>query len=376
MAGNQPRNHDHGSARWTPTQRARNGEVDVAYDHLVGSEGEPLLLIMGLGTSRFWWPVGLAQAFADQGFAVARYDQRDAGESTRMPDTASRNPLTALFGRRGGAYTSEDMTDDAVAVMDALGLERAHLFGHSSAGSSRSASRCDTPTGCSAWCPRRPCPVTSPALRSRATCASACWRSSPARGSLMADRATFRPVWRSPAVSPPPPTPSTNMRAREWIEREADSGPRDQKAQSRQIGAQWHGPALSTCASRCSSCTARQTRCCASGPAGPPPAPSKGPGWSRSPASVTTSRPRGGPPSHGRCVSWPPGHRKCHGGLTDGIGRLFAPGMGAAGFTQAARASWWLTGWVMNSCPKGSVQVATPSRVMLTCHLVRCFIRW
>ena len=95
--------------------------VDVAYDHLVGSEGEPLLLIMGLGTSRFWWPVGLAQAFADQGFAVARYDQRDAGESTRMPDTASRNPLTALFGRRGGAYTSEDMTDDAVAVMDALG---------------------------------------------------------------------------------------------------------------------------------------------------------------------------------------------------------------------------------------------------------------
>lgn len=246
MAGNQPRNHDHGSARWTPTQRARNGEVEVAYDHLVGSEGEPLLLIMGLGTSRFWWPVGLAQAFADQGFAVARYDQRDAGESTRMPDTASRNPLTALFGRRGAAYTSEDMTDDAVAVMDALGWERAHLFGHSLGGviAQRTALRhpdrvlslvssAALPSDLSGFAVAR-------YLRFGLLAKLARTRFPEGRqGDIEAGLAVARGV-ASPAY------PFDEHASREWIEREADSGPRDQKAQSRQIGAQWHGPALRT----------------------------------------------------------------------------------------------------------------------------------
>jgi len=86
---------------WTPTQYARNGAVEIAYDRLAGSEGEPLLLVMGLAVSRFWWPAGLAQAFAGQGFAVARYDQRDAGESTRMPDTGGSNPFAALARKRG-----------------------------------------------------------------------------------------------------------------------------------------------------------------------------------------------------------------------------------------------------------------------------------
>jgi pimeloyl-ACP methyl ester carboxylesterase len=119
---------------WTPTRHAHNGPVDIAYDHLAGSTGEPLLLVMGLGTSRFWWPLGLCQDFAAQGFEVARYDQRDAGQSTRMPNTSTSNPFAALFGKKGDAYSSEDMTDDAIAVMDALGWERAHIFGHSMGG--------------------------------------------------------------------------------------------------------------------------------------------------------------------------------------------------------------------------------------------------
>lgn len=120
--------------RWTETRYASNGDVRLAYDRLSGSSGEPLLLVMGLGTSRFWWPLGLARAFADEGFEVVRYDQRDAGQSTRMPDTSTRNPFTALFGRRGDAYSSEDMTDDAIAVMDDMGWQRAHVFGHSLGG--------------------------------------------------------------------------------------------------------------------------------------------------------------------------------------------------------------------------------------------------
>src|ERR1700722_16407517 len=118
---------------WTPTRFARNGAVQIAYDRLAGSEGDPLLLVMGLAVSRFWWPDGLGQAFAEQGFAVARYDQRHAGQSTRMPDTGARNPFLAV-ARKRGAYTAEDMTDDAVAVLDALGWPRAHIFGASLGG--------------------------------------------------------------------------------------------------------------------------------------------------------------------------------------------------------------------------------------------------
>src|ERR1700761_6690747 len=94
---------------WTATEYARNGDVRIAYDRLAGAEGDPLLLIMGLGVSRFWWPAGLAQEFASQGFAVARYDQRDAGQSTRMPGAGPRNPFAAVARRRSG-YTSGDMT--------------------------------------------------------------------------------------------------------------------------------------------------------------------------------------------------------------------------------------------------------------------------
>ena len=84
------------ASTWTPTQYARNGTVELAYDRLASSEGDPLLLVMGLAVSRFWWPAGLCQAFADRGFAVARFDQRDAGQSTRMPDTGGGNPFAAL----------------------------------------------------------------------------------------------------------------------------------------------------------------------------------------------------------------------------------------------------------------------------------------
>src|SRR3984957_1117533 len=50
-----------------------------------------------------------------------------------MPDTGSATPFAAL-ARRRGAYSSEDMTDDAVAVLGALGWERAHIFGGSLGG--------------------------------------------------------------------------------------------------------------------------------------------------------------------------------------------------------------------------------------------------
>ncbi|MHA7959705.1 alpha/beta fold hydrolase [Streptomyces sp. L500] len=116
------------------TRYADNGGVRIAFEELGGTGGDPLLLVMGLGASRFWWPRGLADELVRRGFHVVAYDQRDAGESTRFPGRRRTHPLVALLRREAPAYTAEDLTDDAITVLDALGWKRAHLFGHSMGG--------------------------------------------------------------------------------------------------------------------------------------------------------------------------------------------------------------------------------------------------
>jgi pimeloyl-ACP methyl ester carboxylesterase len=116
-----------------PTGYARNGDADIAYEDHGDRGGEPLLLVMGSAVSRYWWPPGLITALIAHGFHVVSYDNRDAGQSTHFPETKA-HPVTALFRKRIPAYTGEDLADDAAAVMDAMGWDSAHLFGHSNGG--------------------------------------------------------------------------------------------------------------------------------------------------------------------------------------------------------------------------------------------------
>jgi pimeloyl-ACP methyl ester carboxylesterase len=228
---------------WTPTAYARNGAVRIAYDRLIGSDGDPLLLIMGLGVSRFWWPTGLARAFASERFEVARYDQRDAGQSTRMPGAGPRNPFAAV-ARRRSAYTSEEMVDDAVAVLDALGWDRAHVFGASLGGviaqrvALRHPDRVLTVTSAGAL-PSDVSGLGAGRYVKFGLLARLARVKHPAgrEGDIEAALAVARGV-ASPAY------PFDEDAAREWIEREVDAGPRDTQAQARQAGASWHGPKL------------------------------------------------------------------------------------------------------------------------------------
>jgi pimeloyl-ACP methyl ester carboxylesterase len=161
-----------------------------------------------------------------------------------MPDTASANPFLALFGKRGDAYTSEDMTDDAIAAMDGLGWDQAHSFGHSLGAviAQRIALRHPDRVISLVSSAALPSDVAGLAvaryLRFGLLARLARTRFPEGReGDLEASLAVARGV-ASPAY------PFDEVAAREWIEHEVDSGPRDRKAQSRQIGARWHGPKL------------------------------------------------------------------------------------------------------------------------------------
>jgi pimeloyl-ACP methyl ester carboxylesterase len=102
-------------------------------------DGEPLLLIMGLGMQLTGWPDELVQALVSKGFRVLRLDNRDIGLSQHFDQLGL--PNMALAGIRytlrlplATAYTIADMAQDAVGVLDALGIQRAHICGASMGG--------------------------------------------------------------------------------------------------------------------------------------------------------------------------------------------------------------------------------------------------
>lgn len=93
----------------------------------------PLLMIMGLGAQLTAWDRAFCDDLVDAGFYVIRYDNRDIGLSEHMGgspdlDAIRRGDLTTL------PYTLDDMAADAVGVLDALRIERAHVLGASMGG--------------------------------------------------------------------------------------------------------------------------------------------------------------------------------------------------------------------------------------------------
>jgi pimeloyl-ACP methyl ester carboxylesterase len=100
--------------------------------------GDPLLLVMGLGGQLIDWPPSMVELLVDAGFRVIRFDNRDGGLSTEFtgePPTIGRVTTAVVFRRRLAAeYLLSDMADDAVGLLDALGIDRAHVVGVSMGG--------------------------------------------------------------------------------------------------------------------------------------------------------------------------------------------------------------------------------------------------
>jgi pimeloyl-ACP methyl ester carboxylesterase len=96
-----------------------NGDVELYYETFGSASDPTLLLVNGFGSQCINYDVPWCEKFAASGYQVVRFDNRDVGLSSQM---------------EGQTYSLPDMAGDAVAVLDAVGADRAHVHGVSMGG--------------------------------------------------------------------------------------------------------------------------------------------------------------------------------------------------------------------------------------------------
>ena len=110
----------------------------MTLEYEVHGDGDPLLLVMGLGGQLVAWPSSFIAGLVDRGFKVITFDNRDIGLSTKIDAAPPTKVQSAMFSisRRfaKSAYLLSDMAKDAVGLLDALNIERAHVVGMSMGG--------------------------------------------------------------------------------------------------------------------------------------------------------------------------------------------------------------------------------------------------
>jgi pimeloyl-ACP methyl ester carboxylesterase len=126
------------------TPEATTGEVQangitIAYESFGESGSEAILLIPGVGMQLTGWPIELVEELVARGYRVVRFDNRDIGLSTKfteagLPDAEAIQAALEAGEAAPMPYTLRDMGNDVVGLMDALGIQQAHLAGISMGG--------------------------------------------------------------------------------------------------------------------------------------------------------------------------------------------------------------------------------------------------
>jgi pimeloyl-ACP methyl ester carboxylesterase len=122
------------------TGTARSDNVHLYYEDMGDLRDPPVLLIMGLGAQLLLWRTAFCEKLVAEGLRVIRYDNRDVGLSSKTERRHSAGPLIPRMVRfwlgkpSKSLYTLEDMADDAAAVLDHIGIDRAHVVGASMGG--------------------------------------------------------------------------------------------------------------------------------------------------------------------------------------------------------------------------------------------------
>jgi pimeloyl-ACP methyl ester carboxylesterase len=118
--------------------QAKNGAVELYFETFGEPTDPALLMVNGLGSQSINYADEWCERFVARGFFVIRFDNRDVGLSTKFDDAG--NPMKAVQKalvektQPDVPYRLSDLADDAVAVLDHLGIERAHIMGVSMGG--------------------------------------------------------------------------------------------------------------------------------------------------------------------------------------------------------------------------------------------------
>lgn len=113
--------------------------IEIEYDTFGKPSDEPLLMIMGLGSQMVLWHEDFCGMLAERGHYVIRFDNRDVGLSTKLEELGTPDimqMIAALMEQKPvtAPYSLDDMADDAVGLLDALRIDRAHVCGASMGG--------------------------------------------------------------------------------------------------------------------------------------------------------------------------------------------------------------------------------------------------
>lgn len=123
----------------TPPAIVQANGIELCYDTFGDPQAPPLLMIMGLASQMIAWDDEFCAQIAARGYRVIRFDNRDVGLSTRFTEAGVPDVLAAFMAVMQGKpinapYLLRDMADDAVGLLDSLGIDKAHVVGASMGG--------------------------------------------------------------------------------------------------------------------------------------------------------------------------------------------------------------------------------------------------
>ncbi len=113
--------------------------ITLHYDDHGSKDAPVALLIMGFGAQMTLWPQEFVDALVKRGLRVIRYDNRDIGLSHKFDGVKAPGMVRHTIFKRLGLnpkvpYSLGDMADDGAGLLDALGIEKAHIIGASMGG--------------------------------------------------------------------------------------------------------------------------------------------------------------------------------------------------------------------------------------------------
>jgi pimeloyl-ACP methyl ester carboxylesterase len=119
--------------------KAKVNDIEIEYDTFGDPASKPLLLIMGLGAQMINWDEEFCKKLVERDFYVIRFDNRDVGLSTKFEGAGEPDLMKLYMQAQKGEkieslYTLEDLADDAVGLLSAINIDKAHICGASMGG--------------------------------------------------------------------------------------------------------------------------------------------------------------------------------------------------------------------------------------------------